>query len=161
MTKLPENPELLKLYRNGYSDAEIAERFNCTPQAVNARLVAMGLRRYRQKVTSLLESAWPTAETRRGDFVRLNRYRDLCSFLRWRLDDPDLTENQIRGAKRFERAIRDGHCVLDFQPDSDEPWAFVPREESDGHMVIRWPQNRELPEGALRVALNLPSVPVS
>ncbi|MFF1450155.1 hypothetical protein ACFVYF_18750 [Streptomyces sp. NPDC058274] len=159
MTKLPENPELLKLYRNGMSDKEIAEQFGCTVQAVNLRFVAMGLRQYRQKVTAILESAWPTSETRRGEFVRFNRYRDLTCFLRWRLGDNELTANQIRGAKRFDRAIREGNCVLDFRPDSDEPWTFEPRHESDGRMVIRWPEGRPLPEGALRVALDLPRVP--
>jgi hypothetical protein len=158
MRKLPSNPELLKLYRNGMTDKEIAIQYGASPQAVNARFVAMGLRRYRQKVTAILESAWPTEETRRGDFVHLNRYRDLCAFLRRRLGDSEMTPNQLRSAERFERAIRDGNCVLDFRPDSDEPWAFVPREESDGHMVIRWPAGRELPEGDLREALDLPEV---
>ncbi|MFI0553409.1 hypothetical protein [Streptomyces scabiei] len=138
------------------TDKEIATTYGCTVQAVNARLVALGLRQYRQKVTALLETAWPTAETRRGDFVTLNRYRDLCSFLRWRLGDDKLTANQMRGAERFERAIRESNCVLDFQPDTDEPWAFVPRVKSDGRMVIRWPEGRPMPEGALRVALDLP-----
>ncbi|GHE92907.1 hypothetical protein GCM10017776_06710 [Streptomyces griseoluteus] len=133
--------------------------YGATPQAVNARLVAMGLRRYRQKVTGILERAWPTSETGRGDFVNLNRYRDLCCFLRWRLGDPDMTANQVRGAKRFERTVRERNSVLDFQPEADEPWLFVPRIESDGRMVIRWPQGRELPEGELRAALDLPEEP--
>ncbi|MFJ8946339.1 hypothetical protein ACIRG4_24425 [Streptomyces sp. NPDC102395] len=157
MTKLPPHSELQELYRNGLSDAEIAKIFDVTVQAVNARRVAMGLRKYRQMVTGVCEMAWPAAETRRGDFVHLNRYRDLGCFLRWRLGDPEMTANQKRGAERFERTIREGNCVLDFQPDSNEPWSFVPREESDGHMVIRWPEGRALPEGELRDALDLAS----
>jgi len=45
MTKLPDNPELLKLYRNGFSDKEISEEFGVTVQAVNLRLQAMGIKR--------------------------------------------------------------------------------------------------------------------
>ncbi|MGW2448949.1 hypothetical protein [Streptomyces sp. NPDC001675] len=158
MTKLPPNPELQRLYQAGFKDAEIAKMFGATPQAVNSRLVAMGLRQYRQKVTAILENAWPNSETRRGDFVKFNRYRDLCCFLRGRLGDEKMTANQKRGAERFERAVRKGNHVLDFQPDSEEPWRFVPREDSDGRMVIRWPRGRDLPRGELRAALDLPAV---
>jgi hypothetical protein len=160
MTKLPDNPELLKLYRDGKSDVEIAEMFGVTYQAVNLRLVAMGIRRapFRAKVAGILESAWPIEETGRGKFVEKSRHRDLCSFLRVRLGDT-VTSRQRWAAERFERALRQGDCVMDFQPDASEPFPYVPREASDGRLVIRWPEGRELPEGELLEALRLPEGP--
>lgn len=160
MTKLPENPELLKLYRNGWSDKEIAEEFDATVQAVNLRLQALGIKRapFRSMATQILEAAWPAEETRRSEFHHLNRAKDLYTFLRRQLGDKGLTANQLRGAARFERMIRTGDVVLDLQPDApDGPWVLVPRVPSDGHMVIRWPEGRELPTGELREALDLPA----
>ncbi|WP_326827417.1 hypothetical protein [Streptomyces sp. NBC_01751] len=164
MTKLPDNPELLKLYRNGFSDKEIAEMFGATVQAVNLRLSALGIKRapYRTAAKEILEAAWPSSETRRTEFVHLNRARDLYVFLRRQLGDRALTKMQLTAAARFERLIRDNEAVLDLQPDApDGPWVLVPRKPSDGAMVIRWPEGRELPDGKLREALDLPAAPES
>ncbi|MFF9653070.1 hypothetical protein [Streptomyces sp. NPDC014622] len=160
MTKLPENPDLLKLYRNGYSDKEISEMFGVTVQAVNLRLSALGIKRapFRTSAKEILEAAWPSAETRRTEFVHLNRARDLYAFLRRQLGDTGLTKTQLAAAARFERLIRTKTAVLDLQPDApDGPWVLIPRSPSDGCMVIRWPEGRGLPPGKLREALNLPA----
>jgi hypothetical protein len=162
MTKLPDNPELLKLYRNGFSDREIAEQFHATVQAVNMRLKQMGIARapFRTLAKEILEAAWPSVETRRGEFIHLNRARDLYAFLRRQLRDPALTKNQRTAAERFERLIREHNAVLDLQPGMPGgPWVLVPREPSDGRMVIRWPEDRELPAEELRAALDLPDEP--
>lgn len=162
MAKLPKNPELLKLYRNGFSDKEIADMFDVTVQAVNLRLSALGVQRapFRNSAIKILETAWPSEETRRTEFTHLNRARDLFSFLRWRLGDAGLTKRQLADAARFERIIRNGNVVMDLQPDAKGgPWVLLPREPSDGRMVIRWPEGRELPTGELRKALDLPEEP--
>jgi hypothetical protein len=161
MTKLPDNPELLKLYRDGLSDVEIAEMYDVTYQAVNLRLNAMGIRRapFRAKVAEILESAWPIEEAGRGEYVEKGRHRDLCSFLRLRLGDSGITVRQREGAERFERALKQGAYVMDFRPGLAEPFPYVPREASDGRLVIRWPEGRELPEGELLEALYLPEEP--
>jgi hypothetical protein len=159
MTKLPENPELLKLYRNGLSDKEIAERFDVTVQAVNKRLDAMGIKRqpFSTQVRIILEAAWPAKETQRSKFIGRNRARDLYAFLRRQLGDKGLTPNQLAQAERFERVLREENAVLDFQPDQpEEPWVFVPRTPQDGSRVIRWPEGRELPTGKALKALELP-----
>jgi hypothetical protein len=159
MTKLPDNPELLKLYRNGFSDKEIAAQFDVTVQAVNMRLQALGIQRapFRTQATEILEGAWPVAETRRGEFIHLNRARDLYAFLRRQLGDTALTKSQLVAAARFERLIRSHNAVLDLQPGMPGgPWVLMPREPSDGRMVIRWPEDRELPPEELRAALDLP-----
>ncbi|MGW5773096.1 hypothetical protein ACWEVY_28585 [Streptomyces longwoodensis] len=160
MTKLPENPELLKLYRNGASDKEIAEQFGATVQAVNLRLAALGIRRapFRTQAKEILEAAWPSAETRRTEFVHLNRARDLYAFLRRQLGDSGLSATQLKAAERFERMIRENDSVLDLQPDNPEgPWVLVPRRPSDGRLVIRWPEGRQLPTGDQLKALSLPA----
>jgi hypothetical protein len=162
MTKLPDNPELLKLYRNGFSDKEISEMFGVTVQAVNLRLQAMGITRapFRTVAKEILEAAWPSAETRRGEFIHLNRARDLYAFLRRQLGDPALTRNQRTAAERFDRLIRSQDAVMDLQPDAPGgPWVLLPRKPSDGRMVIRWPEGRELPTGKLRESLDLPDEP--
>lgn len=164
MTKLPSNPELQKLYRNGFSDEEIAEMFDVSRQAVTLRLNNMGIFRapFRARMTAILEAAWPVAETRRAEFIHLNRARDLCAFLRRQLGDTGLSKTQLGAAARFERLIRESDAVLDLQPEAEDgPWVLVPRLPSDGNMVIRWPDGRDLPEGKERKALNLPAVPVS
>ncbi|MFE1988847.1 hypothetical protein [Streptomyces mirabilis] len=118
MTKLPDNPELLKLYRNGFSDKEISVQFDVTVQAVNMRLQQMGIKRapFRTMTKEILEAAWPSIETRRGEFIHLNRARDLYAFLRRQLRDPALTKNQRTAAERFERLIKEHNAVLDLQP---------------------------------------------
>ncbi|MFB8131557.1 hypothetical protein [Streptomyces mirabilis] len=159
MTKLPDNPELLKLYRNGFSDKEIAVQFDVTVQAVNMRLQQMGIKRapFRTTAKEILEAAWPSIETRRGEFIHLNRARDLYAFLRRQLRDPALTKNQRTAGERFERLIKEHNAVLDLQPGMPGgPWVLLPREPSDGRMVIRWPEGRELPAEELRAALDLP-----
>lgn len=162
MTKLPENPELLKLYRNGFSNKEIAEQFDVTVQAVDWRLSNLGIKRapFRNSAKEILEAAWPSAETRRTEFIHLNRARDLYAFLRRQLGDTGLTKTQLGSAARFERMVRDGDAVLDLQPDSPEgPWVLVPRLPSDERMVLRWPEGRPVPNGKLREALDLPDEP--
>ncbi|MFF2426140.1 hypothetical protein [Streptomyces mirabilis] len=159
MTKLPENPELLKLHRNGFSDKEIAVQFDVTVQAVNMRLQQMGIKRapFRTMAKKILEAAWPSIETRRGEFIHLNRARDLYAFLRRQLRDPALTKNQRTAAERFERLIKEHNAVLDLQPGMPGgPHVLLPREPSDGRMVIRWPEGRELPAEEFRAALDLP-----
>jgi hypothetical protein len=160
MTKLPDNPELLKLYRNGSSNREIAEEYGVTVQAVDWRLSRLGIKRapFRSAATQIIEAAWPGKETNRTEYIRLGRVRDLYTFLRRQLGDDGLSAGQLKGADRFERLIRDTGCVLDFQPDApDGPWVLLPRQPSDGRMVIRWPEGRELPTGKLREALDLPA----
>ncbi|MFB7440621.1 hypothetical protein ACFC01_20050 [Streptomyces mirabilis] len=68
MTKLPDNPELLKLYRNGFSDKEIAVQFDVTVQAVNMRLQQMGIKRapFRTMAKEILEAAWRLRQKRDG-----------------------------------------------------------------------------------------------
>ncbi|WP_340376589.1 hypothetical protein U5640_16725 [Streptomyces sp. SS7] len=163
MTKLPANPELLKLYRNGKSDKEIAAMFDVSFQAVNKRLKLMGIRRapFKSQAQEILEHVWPNDETRRIDFMRLNRARDLFYFLRSRLGDKTLSDAEAKGAERFEALIREGNVVLNLRPDvPGEPWVLEPRLESDGRMVIRWPEGRDLLEDERhRAALELPAEP--
>ncbi|WP_055523430.1 hypothetical protein [Streptomyces graminilatus] len=163
MTKLPDNPALLKLYRNGKSDKEIAAMFDVSFQAVNKRLREMGIWRapFKAQAQDILEHVWPKAETQRTKFMRLNRARDLFYFLRRRLGDKALTELEMRGSERFEALIREGDVVLALMPNAPEgPWVLEPRLDSDGRMVIRWPEGRPpLADEKHRAALDLPLKP--
>ncbi|GAA3079594.1 hypothetical protein GCM10010448_71120 [Streptomyces glomeratus] len=133
--------------------------FDVTVQAVNLRLQALGIKRapFRTQAKEILEAAWPANETRRPEFIHLNRARDLYAFLRRQLGDTGLTRTQLVAAARFERLIRAHNAVLDLQPGTPGgPWVLLPREPSDERMVIRWPEDRDLPTGKLREALDLP-----
>ena len=160
MTKLPDNTGLMKLYREGFTDKEIAGMFDVTFQAVNKRLTAMGIRRapYVNAATAIVEAAWPVVDTSRSRFTGLSRGRLLWCFLRWRLGDPGLSERQLQDAKRFSRTIRSRGVVMSLDPVGAQPWPYLPRQASDGQMVIRWPEDREKPTALHMEALNLPPV---
>lgn len=161
MTKLPGNTEVIKLYRSGLSDKEIAEAYDVTIQAVNKRLVALGIQRHPAKhaATAIINAAWPAEEYGRNKYTSLSRGQRLFAFLRKRLGDEALGPRQDRMAINFEREARERGAVLHLDPGSDQPWVWLPRDSGDGDMVIRWPLGREKPTGKLREALDLPPEP--
>lgn len=161
MTKLPGSTEFIKLYRSGLSDKEIAEAFDVTVQAVNKKLVNLGIQRHPAKhaATAIINAAWPSEEYGRNKYTSLSRAQRLFAFLRKRLGDEVLGPRQDRMAVLFEREVRTRGVVLHLDPSSAQPWVWLPREASDGRMVIRWPEGREKPTGELLEALDLPPQP--
>ncbi|MFG3176598.1 hypothetical protein ACGFZC_16255 [[Kitasatospora] papulosa] len=162
MTKLPDNEALRRYFRQGLSDKEIAEAFGCTVQAVNARYAEMNMQRmpYSNTATAILEAAWPRTEFDRSKFSRFNRAKDLATFIRWRLGDPALTPRQLERAERFTAHLERHGFVLALDWARDNPWVYVPREPTDGRLVIRWPEGRELPRGPHLEAISLPGASV-
>lgn len=162
MTKLPDNDTLRRYFREGLSDKQIANAFGCSVQAVNVRFVAMGIERkpYSNTAAAILEAGWPREEFDRNKFTRFNRARDLATFIRWRLGDPDLTDRQHERVEKFTRNLERNDFVLAIDWAKDNPWVYVPREPRDGRRVIRWPEGRELPRGPHLEAITLPPVPV-
>ncbi|MFF4245239.1 hypothetical protein ACFYY2_12295 [Streptomyces sp. NPDC001822] len=158
MTKLPDNETLRRFYREGLSDKEIAKAFDCSVQAVNLRFGKMNLPRkpWSNTAAAILEAGWPRDEFDRTRFTRFNRARDLTTFIRWRLGDPDLTDRQLERAERFTAHLERHNVVLTVDWGKENPWVFVPREESDGRRVIRWPEGREMPKGPHLDAISLP-----
>lgn len=159
MAKLPDNETLRRFFREGRSDKEIAKAFDCSVQAVNLRYSAMGMERkpYSNTAAAILETAWPRDEFDRGKFSRFNRARDLTSFIRWRLGDDTLTPRQLERASRFAHVLERDQVVLAIDWTQENPWVYVPRKPSDGRLVVRWPEGRELPKGPHLEAISLPA----
>ncbi|MFC9591509.1 hypothetical protein ACFTUC_17175 [Streptomyces sp. NPDC056944] len=162
MAKLPDDETLRKYFRDGLSDREIADMHGCSYQAVNLRFTKMGLERkpYKNIASAILEAAWPSSQYSREKF-RFNRVRDLTSYMRWRLGDPNLTEKQRERAEYFMGRLRGEGEILALVWSEENPWVYLPREPSDGRLVIRWPADRELPKGLHLEAISLPAVSAS
>jgi hypothetical protein len=161
VTKLPDNETLRRYFREGLTDKEIAQAFGCSVQAVNMRFTQIGLERkpFANVAAAILEAAWPRDEFDRSKFSRFNRVRDLSSFIRSRLGDPTLTEKQLHRAERFAANLELNGLILTLDWSKENPWVFAPREPSDGRLVIRWPEGRELPKGPHLEAISLPPAP--
>ncbi|MGJ3559617.1 hypothetical protein ACR6C2_16725 [Streptomyces sp. INA 01156] len=160
MTKLPDDEILLGLYREGLSDKQIAQMYGVTFQGVNYRLGKLGIQRFPEKNTAaaIFEAAYPANESRRSDYIHLNRARELFAFMRWRLGDRKLTAKQVSVAKKFAAYVEEHDVVLSLVPTSKAPWVWLPREPTDGRLVLRWPAGRELPKGPHLAAITLPDL---
>ncbi|KIE24711.1 hypothetical protein LK08_22740 [Streptomyces sp. MUSC 125] len=163
MTKLPDNEVLRQhYYADGLSDKQIATMYGCTVQAVNQRFGSMEppiqRKPWTNKATAILEAAFPTRPGfKRSEYTHLHRARSLYAFMRWRLGDPTLSARQVGDAQRFARYARDNHVILGFDPERREnPWQWLPREDSDGDLLLRWPAGREMPKEPHLKAITLP-----
>ncbi|MEV6551761.1 hypothetical protein AB0M57_24025 [Streptomyces sp. NPDC051597] len=159
MTKLPTDAEMTKLFHLGMTDAELAEEYDVTPQAVNKRFVKMKLRRkpIALRVNELVKSIWDVKTSRTGPSHH-NAYilKNLKVYMRVQLGDT-ASEAQRREADwLIGRLIRDG-AVIDYDADTESGWLYVPRKPEDGRRILRWPEGRELPEEDLQRAMELPS----
>ncbi len=161
MTKLPDDDTLRGFFREGRTDKQIAAAYGCTISAVNLRFSKMGLSRkpWSNTATAIIEAAWPSSDFTRSRFTASNSARNLWVFLRWRLGDPTLTPDQQRRVRNFTaRMEREGNILVMDWSREGHPWVFLPREPSDGRLVVRWPEGRELPKGPHLEALMLPPV---
>ncbi|NEB42531.1 hypothetical protein [Streptomyces sp. SID14515] len=70
-----------------------------------------------------------------------------------------MTERQLLRARNFTKHQKRDGVVLTLDWSKDNPWVFLPREPSDGELVIRWPEGRELPKGPHLEAISLPPAP--
>ncbi|MGG2462853.1 hypothetical protein ACO0M4_24050 [Streptomyces sp. RGM 3693] len=158
MTKLPSDAELAKMFHLGVLDADIAEQYGATVQAVNKRLVKMGLRKkpIAVRVNELVKSIWDVKTSRSGPSHH-NAYilKNLKVYMRVQLGDT-ASETQRREADwLIGRLIREG-VVIDYDPETEEGWAYVPRKPQDGRRIIRWPEGTALPAADLQRAMELP-----
>lgn len=158
MTKLPSDAELAKLFHLGVQDVEIAEQYGATVQAVNKRLVGMGLRKkpLAVRVNELVKSLWDVKTSRTGPSHH-NAYilKNLKVYMRVQLGDT-ASETQRREAEwLIGRLIRD-NVVIDYDRESEQGWIYVPRRPEDGRRIIRWPAGMALPSEDLQKAMELP-----
>ncbi|MER6382080.1 hypothetical protein ACWDBD_38955 [Streptomyces sp. NPDC001118] len=163
MAKLPDDETLKRhYYVDGLSDKEIAAIYDCSVQAVNQRFGKMNppiqRKPWMNTATAILDAAFPTTEHfKRSEYTHMHRARSLFAFMRWRLGDPTLTARQIGDAQRFARYARDNGVILDFDPGRQEnPWEWLPREDADGNLLLRWPAGLEMPKGPHLKAITLP-----
>ncbi|GAA4071236.1 hypothetical protein [Streptomyces hundungensis] len=158
MTKLPTDAEMAKLFHLGVTDAEIAKQYDVTVQAVNKRFVKMDLRRkpIALRVNELVKSIWDVKTSRTGPSHH-NAYvlKNLKVYMRTQLGDT-ASEAQRREADwLIGRLIRDD-VVIDYNAETEQGWAYVPRKPQDGRRIIRWPEGKELPAADLQRAMELP-----
>ncbi|MFG2228017.1 hypothetical protein [Streptomyces sp. NPDC048644] len=157
MTKLPSDAELTKLFHLGVSDIDLADEYGVSVQAVNKRMVRMGLRKkpIALRVNELVKSIWDVKTSRSGPSHH-NAYvlKNLKIYMRGRLGDR-VSETQRRDADwLIGRLIRD-NTVIDYAG-AEGGWRYVPRDPSDGRRVLRWPAGKPLPEADLQRAMELP-----
>ncbi|MFI6682578.1 hypothetical protein [Streptomyces sp. NPDC050485] len=158
VTKLPSDAELAKMFHLGVSDALLAEQYGVTVQAVNKRFVNMGLRKKPTavRVNELVKSIWDVKTSRSGPSHH-NAYvlKNLKVYMRVQLGDTVSQTQQREADWLIGRLLRD-NTVIDYAPETEDGWLYVPREPSDGRRIIRWPAGKELPGGELQKAMEFP-----
>ncbi|MFJ2244868.1 hypothetical protein [Streptomyces sp. NPDC087862] len=151
---------MTKLFHLGATDPEIAAEYDVTPQAVNKRMIALGLRREPviKQVRDLINSAWPVKVTRGPDSHHNRRpMAALRLYIRQQLGD-DLSEAQVKRVDALVKKLLAEHLVLDYDVDSHEGVFYAHRRREDGRRIMRWPSDVELPSADLLKALDLPEV---
>jgi hypothetical protein len=153
---------LVKHFHLGWSDKRIAGEYGITVQAVSKRRTKLNLIRkpVARQVSEGLASRW-TVYTTMGSDSHHNAYsmKRLREWLRWRLGDDKLSQDQIRRAKTWEERLRREDVVLGYDPDTPDGWFYRPRKPSDGRLVIDWPEDLPFPDERFRRALELPPGP--
>lgn len=136
----PDDLELRKLALAGASQAELAERYGVTQQAISKRLVALGIVRRGTATPVLRSMPWDLAghpDKRR--ILNGRPFNGLRYFVAKRLGD-ELSERAEADRQTFIRKVNNG-LVLTL--DEAKGFVYVPRTETDGDLVIRWPEGRD------------------
>jgi transcriptional regulator with XRE-family HTH domain len=146
---LPDDWVLLqKRDAEGYSGKEIAALYGVSPQAVSNRFKKM--RRANPGFLHVLP--W---RLRQGDKALYAALR-LKAHIQERRGE-ELSHTALKRLRDWRERLRRDHVVLDYQPvDVGSPWLYVPREEIDNELVIRWPAEAEPPTAQQRGLLELP-----
>ncbi|MER5441140.1 hypothetical protein [Streptomyces sp. NPDC002790] len=160
MAKLPVDGVLRKLAQLGQTDQQIAEQYDVTPQAVNKRLVRMGLRKkpLASTVQEQVKDVWDMAPQKENRAPYDNRQFQALKYLLRRNMGDTLSDHQERVIKRLlDRIERDG-VVLVYDREQRDGWVFEPRTSADGRNVARYPAGVE-PTAEFRKANTLPAAP--
>lgn len=139
----------------GLSLEQIAERYKVTIQSVSMRFTKMG-RPFRPSMPAYREFVpWQI----RKEHQALDATLRLRSHIKAQLDLP-IPESAARRLENWHARLRSEGVVLMYRPDTDsQPWHYVPREESDGALIIRWPEDMPPPTERQRSILALPALP--
>lgn len=161
MTALPSDSILMKLFHQKTTDRELAEIYGVTVQAVNMRIVGLGLRRrpFSQEANRLITQRWSIKPAKETSHHKAHAIKALRIYLRKRLGDTDLSAKQVRLADAWETGLRSRNEVLCYDRDTEAGWFYRPRRPEDGRLVIDWPEDMPRPERVDLEALELPETP--
>ncbi|WP_145500896.1 hypothetical protein [Streptomyces sp. CFMR 7] len=136
---LPDNLTLQKLLMQKLTPDEIAKRYGVTRAAVTYRMRHhLKTYTYTTKSPVLSQMPWDLADLpNRAELMVVGSFRGLRRLVAHRLDGqaPDLYMRAFlnRVARGEVLALVDGE------------WAYVPRSEEDGDLVVRWPDGAPAP----------------
>lgn len=163
--RLPADDDLVDLYHQGLSDREIADMFGVTVQAVNKRWRKMGMSRLtpeNHRVNDLIRFRWNVYYTKDSDSHHApDASKALRVWLRRRLGDKELSQDQVAMAERWERGLRERSEVLCYVEGEGGGWYYRPRRPQDGQRVIDWPDSLNYPDRELVDLLDLPQEPAT
>jgi hypothetical protein len=135
---LPDNAKLLMMEAAGMTHAQIAETYKVSRQAVTKRFNAMG--EYSQASNREVTAVIPWDLRNHPGKHRLKdseEYQGLRAFLRERMGLPVSPRSRL-ALKWFMNHVESGEVLT---LDAERGVRYVPREERDGSLVIRWPED--------------------
>lgn len=136
---LPDNLTLNKLLMQNLTPAQIAARYGVTPEAVTYRMRNhLGIHTYAERSPALSQMPWDLAALPdRAALMLVGPFRGLRRLVTHRLDGqkPDLY------LRAFLNAVERGNVLALV----GGRWAYVPRCEADGDLVVRWPEGAPAP----------------
>lgn len=151
---LPDDSLLLRERDfEGLTLEEIAARHNVTKAAVSKAFTKMG-RPFGGNAAMDFREIIPWSITRAHQSldasVRLRSHIKVRSGL-------EVPESAQRRLENWWQRMRDEKTVLTYSQNEASPWHYVPREVSDGDMIVRWPEDMPPPTMRQRTLLTLPS----
>lgn len=151
---LPDDSILLRERDfEGLSLTEIAERHKVSKSAVSQRFTKMG-RPFGGNAALDYQVLLPWKIQR--EHLPLDAANRLRSHVRYR-SGIEVAETAKRRLENWWTRLRAEGTVLIYVPDADgSPWQYVPRQESDGSLIVRWPEDMPPPTRVQRDVLTLP-----
>ncbi|WP_030706484.1 hypothetical protein [Streptomyces sp. NRRL F-2580] len=155
--RLPDLNTLIRLSQQGLTDEQIGKRYEVSGQAVNKALTLGGYYRRQVSKTVITELIpWDVLTTKeKGSHHNTYLAKQLRAYLRAALGDDQLNETHLLAAARFEKKIRDKNLIVTYDRETAGGFGLEPRTDADGALIVRWPRDRELPEGDYLNAITL------
>jgi hypothetical protein len=154
---LPDEDSVLLRHRDfeGLSLTEVARKYGVTKGAVSLRFSRMG-RPWTTTAPVGYQDYLPWRILR--DHQSLDAAQRLKAHIRHVLGH-DVSELQLRRLTNWHARLRRERVVLVYDCEQSSPWLYVPRRESDGVSVIRWPNDVPAPTPEQLRVLALPDGP--
>lgn len=151
---LPDDSILLRERDfEGLSLAEIAERHKVSKSAVSQHFTRMG-RPFGGNAAMDYQEIIPWKIQR--DHLSLDAAIRLRAHVRYR-SGIEVAESAKRRLENWWTRMRAEDTVLTYAPSpAGSPWRYVSRQESDGKLIIRWPEGAPPPTAEQRDIFSLP-----